>query len=118
MSRVRSLTLDRRQLLTLFSLFSAYLYLPTPSQLISPPYISPLPFISDLGGAQHFTHNFFIAGCSTTALFYFLTLCAERWMRSWRVASEAKDEKLLWVAIGVLDVVSGGLASIALVLLR
>ncbi|BGP34814.1 hypothetical protein JCM10296v2_006638 [Rhodotorula toruloides] len=65
--------------------------------------------------ARH--QNILVPGSIATAIFYFLSLLAERFLRTMRVTREAKEEKLLWAAISGLDVTVGGLAALALVLL-
>ncbi|BGP27123.1 frag1/DRAM/Sfk1 family protein [Rhodotorula toruloides] len=61
--------------------------------------------------------NILVPGSIATAIFYFLSLLAERFLRTMRVTREATDEKILWAGISGLDVTMGGLAALALVLL-
>ncbi|BGP02913.1 hypothetical protein NBRC10513v2_006641 [Rhodotorula toruloides] len=73
-----------------------------------------VPYFSAIA-ARH--QNILVPGSIATAIFYFLSLLAERFLRTMRVTREAKEEKLLWTAISGLDVTVGGLAALALVLL-
>ncbi|BGO94959.1 hypothetical protein NBRC10512_008020 [Rhodotorula toruloides] len=73
-----------------------------------------VPYFSAIAACHQ---NILVPGSIATAIFYFLSLLAERFLRTMRVTMEAKEEKLLWAAISGLDVTVGGLAAFALVLL-
>ncbi|GJN93136.1 hypothetical protein Rhopal_006182-T1 [Rhodotorula paludigena] len=76
------------------------------------PSLGAVPFVSHVG-AQHQT--VFLLGSIATATFYALSLVAERLLRHCRVLTEATEERLLWVAIGYVDVSVGLGAGLALV---
>ncbi|GAA5995473.1 uncharacterized protein JCM10292_005195 [Rhodotorula paludigena] len=82
------------------------------------PSLGAVPFVSHIG-ARHQT--VFLLGSIATATFYALSLVAERLLRHCRVLTEATEERLLWVAIGYVDVFVGlgaGLALVSTALLR
>ncbi|ORY54167.1 Frag1/DRAM/Sfk1 family-domain-containing protein [Leucosporidium creatinivorum] len=99
-------------LLTLLLLLFSWLYLD--HRRLYKWYLGGMPYISDVGAVHK---SFFRWGCSVTAIFYAASLGAERWLRARRVLSEATEERWLWIAVGVLDVLVGTLGAAALVLL-
>ncbi|GAA5863151.1 hypothetical protein JCM8547_002813 [Rhodosporidiobolus lusitaniae] len=77
-------------------------------------YLGAMPYLSDVGADNK---TVFLFGNIATAVFFTMSLWQERLLRAKRVMVEATEERHLWVAVGVMDVLIGGLGGIALVLL-
>ncbi|GAA5879645.1 hypothetical protein JCM1840_000599 [Sporobolomyces johnsonii] len=77
-------------------------------------YLGLVPYLGDCG-AVHPT--IFLVGNIITAVAFVMSLWAERLLRAQRVMVEATEERLLWVAVGTLDVLVAVLGGVALVLL-
>ena len=70
--------------------------------------------LASIGAAHRLT---FIFGSISTAVFFILSLVTERFLRTTRVLTEAREERYLWVAVGCADVLVGILAGASLILL-
>ncbi|BGP19467.1 hypothetical protein JCM10213v2_007562 [Rhodosporidiobolus nylandii] len=77
-------------------------------------YLGAMPYLSDVGADNK---TVFLIGNICTAVFYTMSLWQERLLRANRVMVEATDERLLWVAVGVLDVFVGATSFIVCVTL-